>query len=84
MGPSRKLINLDAIVRQKAGSGISVTDIPTQRPVFDSWPAHVGFVLYQVALGQEFLHVLQFYPVSITQQMPEFIFNLSTTDAIRS
>jgi len=68
--PPRKLINLDAIVRQKAGSEISVRDLPTQKPVFDSWPAHVGFVVYQVALGQEFLQLLPFYPISITPQIP--------------
>jgi hypothetical protein len=63
------LIKLDVTVRRKADSEISVTDLPTQRPVFDYWPAHVGFVVDQVALGQVFLQLLPFYPIGTVPQM---------------
>jgi hypothetical protein len=46
------LIKLDVIVRQKALSEISLAELLTQRPVFDFWQAHVGFMVVQVVMGE--------------------------------
>ena len=37
----------------------------TKRPVFDPRPVRVRLVAYKVALGQDILRVLRFYPVGI-------------------
>jgi hypothetical protein len=41
-----------------------VAGLPPRRPGFDPGPDHVGFVVDKVALGQVFLRVLRFSPVS--------------------
>jgi hypothetical protein len=38
--------------------------LPPRRPGFDPGSVHVGFVVDKVALGQVFLRVLRFFPVS--------------------
>jgi hypothetical protein len=58
---------MDVIVTQK--NSYWNTDLLTQRPVFDSWPAHVGFAIHHVVLEQVFLQLLPFYPIIIILQM---------------
>ena len=43
----------------------SVAGLSPRRPGFDPGSVHVGFVVDNVALGQVFLRVLRFSPVSI-------------------
>jgi hypothetical protein len=50
-------------------SGWLVSGLSSRRPVFDPRLVHVRFVTYKVALGQLFLPVLQFSPVSIIPPM---------------
>jgi hypothetical protein len=45
---------------------------------FDPEPVQVRFVLYKVALGQVFLRVLPFYPVSIIPPMLHINLHLHT------
>ena len=42
-----------------------IASLSPRRPGFDSSPIHVRFVIDRVALGQVFLRILQFLPVSI-------------------
>jgi len=46
-----------------------VTGLAPEMPRFSSRPVHVGFVVYKMALGQDFLPVLQFSPFSIIPPM---------------
>jgi hypothetical protein len=53
-----------------------VSCLSLRRPEFDPRPAHMEFVMDEVALGKVFLRVLPFFPLSIILLMlntPSFI-----------
>jgi hypothetical protein len=59
-----------------------VADLSPRKLGLDSWSVHVIFVADKVALGQVFLQVLRFSPLSIIPPMFHTRFHSYTTDVI--
>ena len=55
----------------------SCNGVSLWRPGFNPKPVHVGFVVDKVALGEWFLLILVFFPISITTQSQHLTLSLN-------